>query len=195
MSALVIATAPAAEPVTTSEAKLHMRVDHSTEDTYIAALIKLARADVERITNLALINQTWDWFLDDFPVSPFKIPYYPLASITSIKWKNKIGTEATVTNTNYVVDIKSRPGRVKLISSYSWPTDELYPLNAITIRFVAGFGASGSYVPEKYRQAILLLVAHYYENREAVYASVGGNVQMLPMGVTALLADDIRWVS
>lgn len=192
--ALKIYSEPAVEPVSTAEAKLNLRVDHSADDTLITNLIKLARQEVERLTNTALISQTWDYVLDGFPTAPFKIPLYPLVSVTSIKYKVAAGTETTITSTNYIVDTYSRPPRIALIDDYSWPTDELYPINNFIVRFVAGFGAAGSYVPERYKQAMQLLIAHWYENREAVYASVGGNVQTLPMGVTALLADDIRRV-
>jgi len=190
--ALKMYSAPAVEPVTTSEAKLNLRIDHSTEDTLISSLITLARDEVERMCNVALINQTWDWFLDDFFEDVVDVPFYPLSSVTSIKYKAAAGTESTITNTNYVVDTASRPGRIAWISTYSFPVVELYPLNPITIRFVAGFGSAAANVPMRYIQAIKLLVGHYYENREAIYSSVGGNVIPLPMGVEALLAGDLR---
>lgn len=191
--ALKIVTEPASEPVTASEAKLHLRVDHTADDTLIARLITLARQEVERLANVCLITQTWDYVLDGFPVAPFDIPLYPLVSVTSIKYKDEDATETTVGSTNYVVDTYSRPPRIALVDDYNWPTSvELYPVNNFVVRVVCGFGDADD-IPEKYIQAIHLLIAHYYENREAVYASVGGNVQTLPMGVSALLADDIRW--
>ena len=190
---LKIVTQPAAEPVTLAETKLHLRVDHNDEDGLINSLIKLARQDVERMCNLALITQTWDWSMDAWPDRLFSIPLWPLQNVTSIRWKNLAGTETTIDAGNYIVDASSRPGRVSLNAAYSWPTDELYPLAAVTIQFTAGFGADGASVPERYRQAILLLVGHYYENREAVLAGSGINVQLLPLGVTALLAEDIAW--
>ncbi|MBI9042921.1 MAG: phage head-tail connector protein [Anaerolineaceae bacterium] len=192
--ALSLVTGASAEPITTAEAKLHLRVDHNTEDDYIDSLVKLARRHVELIGNLALITQTWDLMMDAWPGRVFPMPLYPLASVVSIKWKDQDGSETTIDSSNYVVDTASRPGRVALVSDYSWPGDSLYPIGAIAMRFTTGFGLAVD-VPEKYKHAMLLLIAHYYENREAVHAGVGANVQMLPMGVTSLLADDIRWVS
>ena len=64
---LVIATAPAAEPISTADAKLHLRVDITDDNDLIDALVKVAREHVEIITRRALITQTWDYYLDDFP--------------------------------------------------------------------------------------------------------------------------------
>ena len=41
--ALKLITAPAAEPVSTSEAKSHLRVDTTADDTYIGTLMTVAR--------------------------------------------------------------------------------------------------------------------------------------------------------
>lgn len=50
---------PATEPLTLSEAKLHLRVDHDLEDTLIEALIVTAREEAEFRTGQRLITQTW----------------------------------------------------------------------------------------------------------------------------------------
>jgi uncharacterized phiE125 gp8 family phage protein len=42
----------------------------------------------------------------------------------------------------------------------------LQTLNAIKIRYITGYGDKAANVPEDYRQAILILVAHLFENRE-----------------------------
>lgn len=50
------------------------------------------------------------------------------------------------------------------------------------IRFTAGFGASWGDVPSDLRQAVMMLAAHFYENRNA-QPDTGG----LPFGVLVLL--------
>jgi len=186
---LKLITAPAAEPLDTDDVKLNLRVDHDAEDTRFSALIKVARESVETITRRALISQTWELVLDNWPAADwFEIPLPPLQSVTSIQYKDEDGTESTLSASSYIVDTDSEPGRVHLADGETWPADTLYPLAAIRVRFVAGYGDEGSDVPESILQAMHLIVGHYYENREAVYATVGGNVQTLPMGVAALLA-------
>ncbi len=67
MAGLVLFTAPATEPVTTAEAKTHLRVDTSDDDTLIGTLITVARRRVENDSRHQLVTATWDYTLDRFP--------------------------------------------------------------------------------------------------------------------------------
>ncbi len=183
---LKIATAPASEPVLLAEAKAQCRVDGSTDDTLITGLIKVARLDAEGFLNRAIITQTWDLYLDAWPGKTFiEIPLPPLQSVTSIKYTDKNGVEATMAAGDYIVDTVSEPGRVYLKWDKSWPSVDLQVVNGIVVRFVAGYGLAAS-VPETIKQAILLQIGHYYENREDVLVS---NFQQQPLigGAEALL--------
>src|SRR5688572_25610126 len=106
---LVVQTPPAAEPVTTAEAKLHLRVTDSDDDTYIGSLITAARQKLENENGLAFINQTWDLTLDAFPDlgDVIKFPIHPLSSVTSITYKDTDGTTQTWSSSMYVVDAGS----------------------------------------------------------------------------------------
>jgi uncharacterized phiE125 gp8 family phage protein len=182
--ALKIATPPASEPVSSTEAKLHLKVDASTDDTLIANLITTAREAVEAIARRALITQTWDLYLDEFPEGDeLKIPFPPLQSAT-VQYTSLDNVTATFAPANYAVDVYSEPGRIKLVYGAAWPGGSLCALNGVKVRFVAGFGAAAA-VPLKYKQAILLLVGHWYANREQVAGNV--NLSEIPFGVNALL--------
>ena len=186
--ALKIYTAPTSEPVSLVEAKLHLRVDDTIDDTLITSLITTARETVEGISRRALVSQTWDLFLDEFPEGDeLLLPFPPLQSTgLTVQYTNQdnVLAPATFASTNYAVDIYSEPGRIKLVYGAAWPGDTLYTLNGVHVRFTAGFGAAAT-VPLKYKQAILLLVGHWYANRE----QVAGNVTLneIPFGVTSLL--------
>lgn len=69
-------TPPTAEPVTRAEAKSHCRIDGTDDDDYVDLLIKVARRHIETTTNRALVAQTWDWVLDNFPNNTFSSSYY-----------------------------------------------------------------------------------------------------------------------
>ena len=184
--ALKLITAPAAEPVSTSEAKSHLRVDTTADDTYIGTLITVARQNVESHLRRALISQTWEVVLDDFPAGVIRLPKPPLASVTSIKYTDDEGNESTDSSDNYVGDSDTEPGRVVLKSGESWPSDTLAAANGVRVRYVAGYGSAAA-VPNPIRQAILLLIGTLYENRESVLVAQGVTVAQLPFGVEALL--------
>ena len=57
-----------------------------------------------------------------------------------------------------------------------WPFTR-YTINAVTIRFTAGYGSAPGNVPQAIRHAILIETANLYENRED--AVVGQAVNML----------------
>ena len=184
--ALVLATAPSVEPVTTAEAKAHLRVDISDDDTLIGSLVTAARALVEQNTRRALVTQTWDLFADEWPEGrAFVLPMAPLQSVTGVYYTPDGSSEATFASANYVVDAKSEPGRVMLQSAASWPGDTLEEVNGVRVRFVAGYGLAAA-VPEPLKMAIKLIVGHWYENREAV-AVTGAIPKEMPMAVDYLL--------
>lgn len=165
---LVIVTPPAAEPVTSTEAKAHLRVDTTDDDTLITSLITAARTYAERVLRRALISQTWDLTLDEWPDgNAITIPLPPLQSVTSLKYTDDDGTVNTMSSSWYIVDTASTPGRLVLKDDYSWPSDDLREAMPIVVRFVAGYGAAGSSVPGTILTAIKLLIGHWYENREA----------------------------
>lgn len=186
---LVLDTPPASEPITTAEAKSHLRVDISDDDTLIDSLVTAARVHVENITRRQLITATWVESFDCFPDNrycPIYLSKPPLASVSSIEYVDTDGNTTTWSSSNYRVDTASQPGRITPAYNEDWPTDVRDVTNAVSITYVAGYG-SATDVPGPIRSAILLLVAHWYENREAVV--IGATVKELPIAVDHLLSD------
>lgn len=187
--AVVLVTAPALEPVSRTEAKLHCRIDADMvdDDTLVDALVKAAREWVEQRTRRALITQTWDLWQDDWPVGDeFRLPQPPLQSVTHVKYVDEDAATTTWSSANYLVDTFSEPGRVVMKGSASWPSATLQDVNAVNVRFVAGYGSAGTAVPQPIRQAMLMLIGHWYENREAILAT-GAMPKEVPLAVDALL--------
>jgi uncharacterized phiE125 gp8 family phage protein len=178
---LRLITAPAAEPVTVTTAKTFLRVDGTDDDTLITSMIMGAREKGEELSRRAFITQTWEQTIDCWPRGQLlKIYRPPLQSITSVKYLDLSNVERTWSD--YVADTRSEPG---VIIFNSLPSAGLLYSGAITVRFVAGYGAAGSNVPERINQAILSLVAYWYENREthAVPAEIK----------SAFLAERVVW--
>lgn len=185
-----VTTAATVEPVTATEAKLHCRIDHATEDTLIDRLIEVARQQCEDIAQRAFITRTYTAYLDRWPGAWFELPYPPLIAVTSIKYYDDAGSAAvTYASSNYQVDAHSEPGRVALKTNLSWPSVTLRDLNGVEIIYTAGYGAAAD-VPDRYKAAMLLMIGHLYEHRESVLVEQGVSVTQLPQGVYDLLFMD-----
>lgn len=186
---LALVTAPSVRPILLEQVKDHLRVTGEDDIAYIDGLISAAVSYVDGPRGQlgrALISQTWDWKFDSFPVGDefcFMLP--PLQSVTSISYVDTDGNSQTFSSSDYVVDAASDPGRVYLAYQASWPTIR-NQTEAITVRFVAGYGDSWNDVPEAIRHALMLLVSHWYEAREPV--NIGAAVNDVPMTVDALLS-------
>ena len=190
--ALKLITAPSTEPVSLAEVKLHLRVDHTDEDTLITNLIKVAREMAEDATWRALMTQTWEMRLDTWPGMPLKLPKAPLQSIASIKYLDENSIEGTVNTSIYDVDTFNEPGRIFFKKGQTWPSVNLYERGAVRIQFVCGW-ASAETVSYKIKAGMLLLIGHLYENREQVIIASGLTPVELPMGVHALFASEKVW--
>jgi uncharacterized phiE125 gp8 family phage protein len=90
------------------------------------------------------------------------------------------------------VDRQATPGVVRQLRSGTWPAN-LDDYNAVTVTWWAGYGSSGASVPVAIRHAILMLVGHWYETRQATVAT-GAVPQDVPFGVNSLL-DSQKWGS
>ncbi len=166
-----VVTGPTSEPITLTEAKLQCHVDQTVEDTLITGYIGAAREWCEAIDWRAYITQTIDLYLDAWPASGvIELPRPPLQSVTSIKYTDDASIEATFAASNYIVDAVSTPGRIVLKSNASWPSVTLQEVNGIVVRYIAGWTTAT--IPGRIRQALLLLVAHWYNNREAASEGV-----------------------
>jgi len=185
---LILGTAPESEPVTTAEAKAHLRVDVADDDTLIAGLIVAARQAFEEINGRSLFTTTWKLILDGWPDGEtIRLPRPPLQSVTSIAYTDTDGNVTVWDAANYEVETMRTPGRVYLAHNASWPTASLRPASPITLTYVSGWATVGA-IPQRYKAAILLLVGHLYENRESVV--VGTIVSKLPLAYESLLLMD-----
>jgi len=183
---LTLITPPAREPITLEEARNHLRVDLDDDDPYIQGLIQAAREMAEAFTWRALITQTWELALDAWPEGDtIELPRPPLQSVDSIIYTDSDGNANTMPASDYIVDTRSVPGRIVLAPGASWPSESLRPASAIVVRFVAGYGKEPRDVPRAIRHAMLLLIGHWYEQREQVI--VGAIPREIPVGFRALL--------
>jgi uncharacterized phiE125 gp8 family phage protein len=161
---LTLFTAPTTEPLTLDEVKSFLRIDSSLDDIYIYSLIVAARKYCENFQNRAYITQTWELSLEDWPSEVIELPKGNLQSITSVIYKDSTGVSTTISTSDYVVSTRGIVGRVTPAYGKLWPTFTPYPLDPIVIKFVCGYGTAED-VPDTIKQAMYLLISHWWENR------------------------------
>lgn len=176
-----VITPPDAEPITRAEAKLHLKVEATAEDTLIDGLITDARQHVETVTGLLLMPQTIKVTVEAWG-REIIIPRAPIAAVESVTFTDADGETATLDPSAYVVRQRYGLTRLRAAASVGWPSLGNDPV--IEIIADAGFEDAAS-VPAALRRAMLLLIGHWYRNREAVAA--GGAPTEFPLAVEALI--------
>ncbi|MFA6266571.1 MAG: head-tail connector protein [Pseudolabrys sp.] len=181
MSSLLL-TAPAVEPLSLAEAKAFLRVDHDADDDVIGALIASARIHVEAQTRRALVSQSWRLSLDAWPADGrLAVRPAPLQALTAARVYDESGNASSLDLQSFVVDVAG-----SALAFAPWALAQPGRLAAgIELDVTLGYGAAASDVPEALRQAVRLLLGHWYENRGL--ATLGA-VTVLPVTVAALIA-------
>lgn len=177
---------PTDTPVSLLEAQAHCRVDFDDEDPVLTALIEAATAHVDGYAGIlgrALMTQTWRFSFAGFS-SCLRLPLAPARSVV-VKYRDGENAEQTLDPGVYQLLEDSLSPRVSLALNQSWPGSVAAREDAVTVEAVCGY-ESAAKVPAAIRQAILLLVGHWFENREAVV--IGQAPAELPLAVDRLLA-------
>lgn len=177
-----------AEPVSITEAKAQCRMaDDTSEDTFITSLIAPARAYVERVSTYGLVAGTrvfnfsrWGDYLEIF--------LRPITSVTTVAYVDEEGDAQTYTG--YLAPLGAYPFRIFSAVGDEFPT--IAAGSTITVTVAAGALDSSSQEYLIAKRAILILIAHWFEFREAAQAGiVSGEIAF---AITSLL-DDLRPVS
>jgi uncharacterized phiE125 gp8 family phage protein len=186
--AVMIVTPATSEIVTVAEARQQARVDITDDDNLFAGLIAAARRYVEQAGNFALLTQTRELALDAWPNgTEIYLPGYPLQSVASVTYIDYTRQSFTFPTTDYVVDARSKPGRILIEFGKIWPPVILTAGNGVIVQYVCGWTAA-ALVPQTIKQAMLLLIGDWYENREA--STVGAISRGIEIGVHALIGLD-----
>jgi uncharacterized phiE125 gp8 family phage protein len=163
------------EPITLEEACAHLRLNIGDDDVTVEALIVAARQyfdGYEGILGRCLISQVWEQSFDAFP--------FGNEEIQSIKYIDADGEEQTLNSNQYLLI----DDRIYLEYGEDYPKTRRQK-NAVKVTFVAGYGDTPKSIPNPIRQAMLMLIAHWYDNRTNVaFAST----TLIPFTVDALIA-------
>lgn len=201
-------SAPAAELIGLEEAMEHLGIplDDRTKDAKLNALISGARSACEKYLGRSLAPQTFEiafgghsqpttapTYWQPLALNPWadssnyvELPFGPVSSVEYVKYYDTAGDLQTMDSADYWL----ADDTVVLVSGASWPTVAARR-NAIQIRYVAGYthpddSPSPYPLPWDLHAAVMLMLGHMFENREAVIVSQNTAVEV-PMGAKALM--------
>lgn len=177
-----IITPPALEPLSLADAKLHLRIDHASEDDFLSQSITAARQYIEAVTGERLITQAWRQYVPDWPVNRcIRMEVQPVQTVVAITAFDREGVPHQIAPEDTQLVRGSRPQ----LLMFSASADPVLAANGLEIDVTVGQGDLPTDVDAPLRQAISMLVAHWYEFRGAVAASQ--QPVSLPAGLDALL--------
>lgn len=186
MLAPVRTVAPAATPVSLAEAKAHLKVESTDEDTLITSLIEAATSWLDGYTGIlgrALITQTWRRDFDSF--GAWRLPVGDVIALSSISYYDTDNASQTLASSVYQVLTDEIGPYLALKVDQSWPS--YYSRDdAVRVTWTAGYGPNAADVPQAIRQAMLLMIGDWYRSRENTV--IGDSASELPLAVKALLA-------
>ncbi|MGU3495927.1 head-tail connector protein [Xanthobacteraceae bacterium A53D] len=185
---VTVITPPDEPMVSLDEAKRHLRVDldDTEDDAYIEGLIAAAQAHIDGpsgylgraigIQTLEMVLDGCDWW----PGAAIDIPVPPLVpDSVEISYVDPAGDTQTVASSAFVVVNAGSQASLQPAYGHQWPAARR-AANAVRIRYRAGYEV----VPANVRQAALMLIGHWFANREAAAAQ---SMAEVPMAVTTLL--------
>lgn len=183
-------TPPICLPITLTEAKLHLRVDGTDEDTLIQALISGAAEHVQNETGRQLLTATRreSFCLEPGRTTLLRLPFPPFVELVALEDAAAVealqadGTWAALPESQYRVGAGSDPGQVLLITpNLVCPS---IAVENLRITYKCGYGMPED-VPSVLKMSMLMLIAQFYKNREP---TVAGSIAELPIGLDRILS-------
>lgn len=182
----LLVTAPAVVPVDLPSVKAWLRVDYGDEDENIRLMINSAVAYLDGyrgILGRCLINQVWSTSHRSWAK---RIPaVMPNVSAAVVKYYDINGTQQTVSASDYRV----HADYIYFKNSFGHPQLEVDRDDPITVEWTCGFGAAATDIPQDIKDAIKTLVAHWFENREAIVPNERRvELERMPLSFTDIVA-------
>lgn len=206
---LYVVTPPTAEqePISLDIARQHLRLDlygsplsHPDDELLQTLYIPGAREYCESLSGRAFALQEYELGQSQFPwlygcrdgFNGISFSIGPVRRITSITYRDNDSIFQPLDPANYVIDSFGGQTIVYPTPGVSWPSANTVAPNAVRIRFLAGYGelpgspTDNIPLPIKYKNAILLMLSHLYENRSATETQTQVP-QAIEFGIKALL--------
>lgn len=163
-------TASTLDPVTLTEAKAHLKVTSSDEDSLIRIYLNAAVRRCEDYRQSVIMSSEWEVYLRSFQ-SNVNLQKSPVTAINSVKYYDTDNVLQTVTAINYRLLNFKVPARLEFDNTYSFPStyDREYP---VVINYQAGYTAASSCSP-LIKEAILMELGTMNEIRQNEIVGIG----------------------
>ena len=157
---ITVITPVATEPLTLANAKAHLRVDVTDDDTLITSLITVAREEAEHLTGQSLATQTLQLRASTF--DDLVLQRGPVQSVSWVKYQDASNAQQTLSGSVYYLDSSGAEPVIRLAYGQSWPT--IYEQEGgVLVQYVAGF----TDCPLPVIQWMKLRIGTLYEVRES----------------------------
>lgn len=164
MRQMQIISESGSEPVTTTEAKLFLKVDFSDDDTLIEEMITQARKWVENYISKDVKAKVRKYYLSKSD-GVFNLPFQPVASVDHVKINGSAANYSVLGLNNETIELNA--GAAEKI-------EVQYTTSANSNQLIKG--------------AILQLTNTFYDNRADF--EVGAAVNEIPTNVKSILASE-----
>ena len=168
---------------TTAEAKDFLKVDTTADDTLIDSLIKAATQSCQIFTNRYFLTTSVTQYSDNW-FEFYRLYKSPVEEIIHVKYYDTNDTLQTLASSNYILDNISQPARIGISVDGTLP-NLADRINAVEVKYSVGYGVTADLVPEGIKQAVLITIGNWYENRQTVIT--GRTATELPLSSQYLL--------
>jgi uncharacterized phiE125 gp8 family phage protein len=169
--------------ITTAEAKTHLKVDTTADDTLIGNLIAAAVQSAQIYTNRFFLTTQIIQYGDKW--EDIKVLFKSkVINVVSVKYYDNDNSLQTLSTDVWLADTKHQPARIGLKPDKDFP-QLAHRINAVEVTYKVGYGDTAADVPQGIKQAVLLTIGNWYQNREEVV--VGRIATELPKSAQYLL--------
>jgi hypothetical protein len=194
-----------------TECQTFLRLDGTTDQALVEALISAVTKKVEDYLGRKLITQVWSIYYDFFPtqnnpdtwwdgardgavselyseVRYLELPFGPCQSVYFVKTFDGTDGGSVFDASLYQVDTIGMNPKIALRRNSTWPSTSLRTVNGIQVKATLGYGATGASVPSDIKEAVKICVAKLYENRGDVVIK-----DAIPTTAQMLLDSHRKW--
>lgn len=175
--------------VTTQRARDNSRIPDTHEDDWINDAIESAHDYIEGNLGCSIATTEHRVTLDQFPRNrgSIELPIWPVTEVTKVEYVDANGATQQIPVEKIVQPKSTGRYALRLKDHECFPPTRCTP-DAVTIEFKAGWLEPGQ-IPKTLTRAALMLISHWYENRETVLI---GTISKEVEHGTAVMLEQLR---